>query len=64
MGAIVGNICYYHALKTGEVSKVVPIAGSFPLISFILGLLFFSETITPAKLCGVVCIILGVALLR
>ncbi|MCA9395119.1 MAG: EamA family transporter [Candidatus Omnitrophica bacterium] len=64
MGAIVGNVCYYHALKTGEVSKIVPIAGSFPLISFILGLLFFSETVTPAKLAGVACIVMGVALLR
>lgn len=64
MGAIVGNICYYHALKSGEVSKVVPIAGAFPLISFILGLLFFSETVTPAKLAGVLCIVMGVALLR
>lgn len=64
MGAVVGNVCYYHALKAGQVSKVVPIAGAFPLISFILGLLFFSETLTPAKTAGVVCIVMGVALLR
>lgn len=64
MASIVGQIFFYNALKTGEASKVVPIAGIYPLVSFLLGILFLGESITLAKVGGVAFVITGLFLLR
>jgi len=59
-----GQMFFYHALKEGDVSRVVPISGIYPLISFILGVLILGEKITVAKSAGILCVIAGVFLLR
>ncbi|MCM8756766.1 MAG: EamA family transporter, partial [Candidatus Omnitrophica bacterium] len=35
LASFIGQIAFYKALKTGDISKIVPIAGSYPFISFI-----------------------------
>jgi len=64
IASILGQIFFYNALKTGEVSKMVPIAATYPLVSFILGLLFFGENLTVSKGLGICLVILGVFFLR
>ncbi len=64
MASILGQIFFYNALKVGEASKVVPIAGTYPLVSFLLGIMFLGESLTFAKAGGVVFVILGLFLLR
>ncbi len=64
LASIVAQIAFYHALKTGEVSRVTPIAATYPLVTFVLGLIFFNETITFSKLVGVFLILLGIILLK
>lgn len=64
MASILGQILFYSALKQGEASKLVPIAGMYPLVSFILGLVFLGETFTLSKGFGMVLVVLGVFLLR
>ena len=64
MASILGQIFFYNALKVGEASKVVPIAGTYPLISFLLGIIFLGESFTAAKAGGIVFVILGLFLLR
>ena len=64
IGSFVGQIAFYHGLKVGEVSKVAPIAGSFPLIAAILGIVFLGESITIAKSVGIFLIISGIFFLR
>ncbi len=60
----VGQLLFFHGLKMGEVSSFVPIAGSFPLVSFILGVILFGEAITPFKVGGVALITLGIWALK
>jgi len=60
----VGQLLFFHGLKSGEVSSFVPIAGSFPLVSFILGVVFLGESISPFKIGGVVLITLGIWALK
>lgn len=55
---------FYHALKYGEISRVVPIAGSYPLISFILGIFIFQETLSVTKGLGICAILFGVYALK
>jgi len=64
MASILGQIFFYNALKVGEASKVVPIAGTYPLVSFLLGIIFLGESLTAAKAGGVIFVILGLFLLR
>lgn len=64
MASIVGQIFFYNALKIGEVSKVVPIAGIYPLVAFLLGVIFLGETFTAVRLGGVIFVVLGLFLLR
>lgn len=64
MASILGQIFFYNALKIGEASKVVPIAGVYPLVSFLLGIIFLGETFTLTKATGVMFVILGLFLLR
>ncbi|OIO36136.1 MAG: hypothetical protein AUJ74_03530 [Candidatus Omnitrophica bacterium CG1_02_44_16] len=59
-----GQLFFYHGLKNGDVSKIVPIAGAYPLISFIMGILILGEKITMVKSMGLGCILLGIVLLR
>ncbi len=62
--SFLGQIFFYHALKQGDLSRVVPISGAYPLVSFILGVLILGEKITVAKSAGILCVVAGVFLLR
>ena len=64
LASVVGQIFFYNALKDGEASKVVPLAASYPLISFLIGVIFLAEKLTLAKVGGLLFIILGVVLLK
>jgi transporter family protein len=59
-----GQLLFYNALKNGDVSKVVPIAGAYPLIAFIMGIFILGEKITAAKTFGIGFVLLGIFLLR
>ena len=64
LASFVAQITFYHGLKIGEVSRVVPVSGSYYLISFVLGLILFREALTPSKLFGILMVASGVWLLR
>lgn len=64
LASIVGQIFFYNALKTGEASKVVPVAGIYPLVTFLLGVIFLGETLTLVKGTGLALILLGLFLLK
>lgn len=62
--SIVGQMIYYKALSSGEASKIVPIAGSFPLVTFVLGAIVFGEAVTVTKIIGVILVVSGIFLLK
>jgi transporter family protein len=64
VASIIGQLCFYRALKIGEVSRVVPIGASYPLLAFLLGILFLGESLTWGKAGGLVLVMAGVYLLR
>lgn len=64
MASIVGQIFFYNALKIGEASKLVPIAGTYPLFAFLLGVIFLGEGFTLVKASGVIFVVVGLFLLR
>lgn len=60
LASFLAQICFYNALKTGTVSKVVPVSGAYPLIAFIIGVFLLGEAVTPAKVCGVLLVVAGI----
>ena len=64
IASFVGQICFYNSLKVSEVSRVVPIAGSFPLIAFMLGVIFLGESVNLHKLIGALLVIIGIWMLK
>ncbi|MBI4243438.1 MAG: EamA family transporter [Planctomycetes bacterium] len=64
LGSVVGQITNFSAMKLGEVSRVTPVTGSWPMVAFIIGLVFFSEAITLYKIIAAVFILAGIVLLR
>jgi transporter family protein len=62
--ALLGQLFYYYALKSGEASVIVPLLATFPLFTFIIASLFLGDKVTLSKVGGILSIILGVVLLR
>jgi transporter family protein len=64
LASIVGQFFFYNALRLGEVSRLAPIAGSYPFFTFLLGVLFLGESASLVKIAGVMAIVGGVWLLK
>lgn len=64
LASFVAQIMFYHGLKAGDVSRIVPVVGAYPLIAFILGIFVLGEALTVAKLVGVLLVVAGVWMLR
>ena len=64
LASFVGQMVFYHALKLGAISQVTPVAGAYPLVAAILGWWVLREPLTLPRLLGVICVVLGVLLLR
>lgn len=64
LASFVGQMAFYRALKAGAVSQVTPVAGTYPLIAALLGWVVLREPLTLTRGLGVVCIVIGVVLLR
>jgi transporter family protein len=64
VASIIGQLCFYRALKLGDVSRVVPIGASYPVLAFLLGTIFLGESVTLSKIGGIALVMTGVYLLR
>jgi transporter family protein len=62
--ALLGQLFYYYALKSGDASMVVPLIASFPLFTFIIASIFLGDKVTVTKIAGLGLIIMGVVLIR
>lgn len=61
--AVVGQAFYFKALRLDDASRVVPIAGTYPLIASALSVVFLGEPLTLRKGVAVAAILAGIALL-
>lgn len=56
-------LCYFKALKNGDINKVVPVDKSSGVLVFIFSFIFLGEEFTPLKILGVVLIGAGTFLM-
>lgn len=59
----VGLLTYYRALELGPVSVVVPIYGLFIVVSSLVGIAVFDETVTCRKIAAIVLSVVAIALM-
>mgnify|MGYP001566675883 CR=1 FL=1 len=59
-----GQFAFYSALKTGQASVVVPIAATYPLVAFVVSMVFLGESFTWHKAIGICLVVGGVIMLR
>ncbi|MGM0388460.1 MAG: EamA family transporter [Natrinema limicola] len=59
----IGLLTYYRALALGPVSIVVPIYGLFIVVSSVVGIVAFEETVTARKLAAIALSVLAIALM-
>jgi len=64
LGAFLGQFAYYQAQRLWEASKVTAIAATFPLVTFVLALIFLNESFNWYKGGGIMLIVAGALLLR
>ena len=57
-------LCYFKALQTGDINKVVPIDKSSTVLTIILALIFLHEGISLPKAVAVVAIAAGILLMK
>ncbi|MFC4077025.1 EamA family transporter [Salinithrix halophila] len=62
-GVLFAQYFYFKALQFGEVGQVMPVVGSFPVLAFILSVFIFGESVTFAKMAGILMVAAGVVLL-
>lgn len=62
-GVLFAQYFYFKALEHGEVGRVMPIVGSFPVIAFLFSAAIFGEAVTLTKLAGIILVVVGVILL-
>ena len=63
-GGALGLWTYYHALRLGGASLVVPITATYPLITVLLSWLILQEGITASRVIGTGLIVVGVWLVK
>jgi len=64
LASIVGQLCFYRALKIGDVSRVVPVGASYPVTACLLGIILLREPLTLEKGIGILLVVGGTFLLR
>lgn len=62
-GLALGLLFYYLALNKGQVSVVVPLTATYPVVSVLLGYAILGERPSVSQWIGVVMVIVGVMLL-
>ena len=56
-------MCYFHALKLGDASKVAPVDKLSVVVAVVLAAVFLNEKLNASSIGGVLLIVLGSVLL-
>ncbi len=64
VGSVIAQFANYNALQLGQVSRVSPVTASWPVITFLTGIFFLSEDITPTKVIALLLIAGGIILMK
>lgn len=58
----IANLSYFRSLEVGNASLAGTVAGSFPIVTVFLAILFFHEALSVGRLAGIILIVFGIIL--
>lgn len=58
-----GSIAFISLLKGREVSSVIGYAGCYPLVTFLIAILFLGESFNVSRLIGICIVLFGISLM-
>jgi drug/metabolite transporter (DMT)-like permease len=61
--AAIGLILSFIALRHADAVVAVPVMASYPVVTVLASLAFLGESVTPAKIAGVLLVVTGVVML-
>ncbi len=64
LAGLIGMWTYFHLLKSGATSKIVPISAAYPLVTALLSMLILGEGVTLQRMIGIVLTIAGIVLIK
>lgn len=64
MAGLLGMLTYFMALKKGAVSRIVPIAATYPLVAAVLSIIILGEKVTWGRVLGTMFIVVGIWLVK
>ncbi len=64
MAGLVAMWTYFYVLKSGMMSKIVPITASYPLITALLAFLVLGESFSVQRAVGVIMTVIGIVLIQ
>ncbi len=64
LAGLLGMWTYFGALRLQPVSKIVPIAATYPLVTALLSILILKEGISLARVLGTALIVMGIWLVK
>lgn len=59
LAAVLGDMAYFYALKSGNINEVSIVMSCAPLITIIASCFFFDETVTSRQLTGAILVTAG-----
>lgn len=62
LGAFLGQLAYFTAIKNADASRVVPFTASYPIVALVLAAILLREPITLMKVLGTMMILGGLML--
>lgn len=63
LGAVLGELAYFYALEKGNVFEIAVIMSCTPLVTIILGSLFFAQPLSLKQLTGAMVVTVGLMIL-
>lgn len=64
LAGLLGTWTYLTALKIGEVSRVVPISATYPLVTALLSFIILKEDFSLSRILGTLFIVTGIWLIK
>ncbi len=63
LAAVLGDMAYFYALKSGNINEVSIVMSCAPLITIIVSCFFFNEMVTSHQLAGAILVTAGLIIL-
>lgn len=63
LASAIGTVAYIYGIRSGELGTIAVLSCTYPVLTFILAVMFLGEAITVSKIIGILFVLFGVFVL-